>query len=278
MLYASRFLRLMDPLMTGPDVKAVQDSLALIQLYKGKADGVYANTTADAVKRFQTSIGITADGVVGPDTWNALGLSIGPVPIKREYRIVIDTEQRTLTLSRNNVIQARYPVAVGKPNTPSPIGDWIIIDKQVGWGDGFGVRWMRLNVPWGGYGIHGTNNPSSIGTPASHGCIRMHNEDVVKLYDVVPIGTPVRITGQVFTGRILQLGVSPGSDIAAVQQRLQVLGFYKGDIDGVYGNQTRDAVIAFQTNRKLPADGIVGPSTYEELEKAYDTVLGLREP
>jgi peptidoglycan hydrolase-like protein with peptidoglycan-binding domain len=74
------------------------------------------------------------------------------------------------------------------------------------------------------------------------------------------------------------VGISPGSDVATIQQRLQVLGYYKGDIDGVYGNQTRDAVIAFQTARKLTPDGIVGPATYEEIEKMYDTVLGLATP
>lgn len=278
MLYASRFLRLMEPFMTGPDVRSVQVSLSKLGYYKGAVDGTYGNDTADAVRKFQLAVGIRADGIVGPDTWNSLGLSVGPININREYRITIDTSRIKLTLSRNGVVQTEYPVAVGKPSTPSPIGDWIIIEKQTGWGDGFGPRWMRLNVPWGGYGIHGTDNPSSIGTAASHGCIRMYNEDVIKLYDVVPLGTPVKITGQVFTGRILQLGVAPGSDVSAVQQRLQVLGYYKGDIDGVYGNLTRDAVIAFQQARRLTADGIVGPATYEELEKVYDAVLGLRMP
>lgn len=278
MLYASRFLRLTNQPMTGPDVRAVQDSLSKLGYYKGAVDGAYGPDTADAVRKFQLAVGIRADAIVGPDTWNALGLAVGPVNISREFKITIDTQRIKLTLSRNGVIQNEYPVAVGKPSTPTPIGDWIIIEKQTDWGGPFGVRWMRINVPWGGYGIHGTDNPSSIGSAASHGCIRMYNEDVTKLYAVVPMGTPVKITGQVFTGRILQVGVEPGSDVASVQQRLQVLGYYKGDIDGVYGNQTRDAVMAFQKARKLTADGIVGTATYEELEKVYDAVLGLNMP
>lgn len=278
MIYASRFLRLMDPPMSGPDVTAVQTSLSKLGIYKGQIDGVYSSSTADAVRSFQAAVGITADGMVGPETWNALGITVGPVRVNRTYTITIDLHSLKLVLSKSGVPQATYSVAVGKPNTPTPVGDWIIIGKQVNPGGPFGVRWMRLNVPWGGYGIHGTDNPSSIGTPASHGCIRMHNEDVSKLYDLVPLGTPVKITGQVYTGRILSVGVAPGSDVAAVQQRLQVLGYYKGDIDGVYGSQTRDAVIAFQKDRKLTADGIVGPLTYEELEKMYDVVLGLRMP
>lgn len=278
MIYASRFLRLMDPPMTGPDVKAVQQTLTKLGYYKGTVDGIYGASTAEAVKNFQSNIGLRPDGIVGPDTWNSLGLSAGPVSINRAYRITVDTQTLKLTLSKNGGVQAVYPVAVGKPNTPTPLGDWIINEKQVNPGGPFGARWMRLNVPWGGYGIHGTDNPSSIGSPASHGCVRMYNSDVIKLFDIVPLGTPVKITGQAFTGRILTLGVPPGSDVAAVQQRLQVLGFYKGDIDGIYGNQTRDAVVAFQTARKLTPDGIVGPATYEEIEKMYDTVLGLATP
>ena len=46
------------------------------------------------------------------------------------------------------------------------------------WGGGFGTRWLGLNVPWGIYGIHGTNQPWSIGTQASAGCIRMFNRHV----------------------------------------------------------------------------------------------------
>jgi lipoprotein-anchoring transpeptidase ErfK/SrfK len=44
-----------------------------------------------------------------------------------------------------------------------------------------------------GYGIHGTNNPASIGQAVSHGCIRLRNEDVTQLYHLVTVGTPVFI-------------------------------------------------------------------------------------
>ncbi len=54
---------------------------------------------------------------------------------------------------------------------------------------------MGLNVPWGGkYGIHGTNQPGSIGFNASGGCIRMRNQDVEELYSLVESGTMVNIT------------------------------------------------------------------------------------
>ena len=58
---------------------------------------------------------------------------------------------------------------------------------------------MGLDVPWGGYGIHGTNRPWSIGTYASLGCVRMFNEDIEELFEIVAPGTRVVITG---TGRL----------------------------------------------------------------------------
>jgi lipoprotein-anchoring transpeptidase ErfK/SrfK len=57
-------------------------------------------------------------------------------------------------------------------------------------GGAFGARWMRF---YNGYGIHGTNNPASIGKAVSNGCVRMFNRDVIQVYSKVDYGTPVRI-------------------------------------------------------------------------------------
>lgn len=82
----------------------------------------------------------------------------------------------------------------GKPSTPTPLGNFKIVNKVINPGGPFGVRWMGLSIP--GYGIHGTNNPPSIGTRASNGCIRMYNKDVIEVFNKVPIGTPVQIINQ----------------------------------------------------------------------------------
>ncbi|NPV26419.1 MAG: L,D-transpeptidase family protein [Firmicutes bacterium] len=276
MLYASRYLRLMSPFMVGPDVRQLQERLQELGFYRGPLDGVFGPATETAVRAFQTEAGLTVDGIVGPTTWNALG--IDRIPSARgNRRISIDTEKKNLTLREGNRLIRTYPVAVGRPETPTPLGNWVITEKQLNPGGPFGARWMRLSIPWGGYGIHGTNNPSSIGMAASHGCVRMFNEDVIELYDLVDIGTPVRIIGRVFTGRILRVG-DRGSDVLEVQRRLQILGYYDGDLDGVYGPQTQQAVIDFQRDHNLEPDGIVGPRTYEELQKAFDVVLGNRQP
>jgi len=129
-----------------------------------------------------------------------------------------------------------------------------------------------------GYGIHGTNNEASIGTAASHGCVRMRNDDVIRIYDIVPLGTRVKITGNAFTGRLLRIGVDPGADVLRVQQILQILGYYRGDLDGFYGPVTEDAVIRFQRDQGLNPDGIVGPLTYDRLQMVNDLALEDRRP
>lgn len=110
----------------------------------------------------------------------------------RSYSITVNTSARTLTLYRNGQWVKSYPVAVGKPSTPTPKGNFTIVNKALNPGGPFGTRWMGLSKPH--YGIHGTNNPSSIGKAVSNGCIRMYNKDVNKLYDFVPIGTVVKIS------------------------------------------------------------------------------------
>lgn len=77
--------------------------------------------------------------------------------------------------------------------TETPKGSYKIINKAVNPGGVYGAKWLGLNIPGGGYGIHGTNNPSSIGKNVSRGCIRMYNRDVIALFNLVPVGTPVKI-------------------------------------------------------------------------------------
>jgi len=107
--------------------------------------------------------------------------------------IVIHTSRRRLELYEGNHLIQHYPVAVGKGSTPTPNGHYTIATKTVYPGGVFGSRWMGLSIP--GYGIHGTNNPASIGQAVSKGCIRMHNHDAEGLFQRVEIGTPVFIQG-----------------------------------------------------------------------------------
>ncbi|MEO3945510.1 L,D-transpeptidase [Gorillibacterium sp. CAU 1737] len=106
-------------------------------------------------------------------------------------RIIVDLSDRMLYLLEDNIVLRGYPVGIGRMVTQTPVGEFTIVNKHPNPGGPFGVFWMGLSKPH--YGIHGTNDPSSIGHLVSHGCIRMYNTDVLQLASQVTIGTPVTI-------------------------------------------------------------------------------------
>jgi lipoprotein-anchoring transpeptidase ErfK/SrfK len=111
----------------------------------------------------------------------------------QRYSITINTAARKMTLFKDGKIFKTYTIAIGKPSSPTPKGNFKIINKAHAPGGPFGARWLGLSAPNGDYGIHGTNNPSSIGKAVSNGCIRTYNPNIIELYNLVPIGTPVKI-------------------------------------------------------------------------------------
>lgn len=114
-----------------------------------------------------------------------------PDPNTLPYRIDISLKKRMLQLYKDNVLQKTYPIAVGRILHGTPIGSYIILNKAPNPGGPFGTMWMSLSKEF--YGIHGTNDPSSIGNAVSRGCIRMHNRDVEELASIIPLGTAVTI-------------------------------------------------------------------------------------
>jgi peptidoglycan hydrolase-like protein with peptidoglycan-binding domain len=273
-MYTSRFLRLTQPHMQGPDVLAINQALHNLGYLRVKADDIFHAETEQSLRQWQEKVGINPDGVVDPDVWCRLSsqcvMTYEQIVAAQRYpAITIDLQSRRLFFFNSPETSRTYPVAIGKRSTPSPPGNWTIVQKALNPGGPFGVRWMRLSVPWGGYGIHGTNNPRSIGRLASHGCIRMYNRDVTGLYDQVPLGTPVYIIGESLTGRVMQQGAR-GGDVSIVQRRLRRLGYYKYKIDRVFGPKMHDSVVRFQQASNLTADGVIGPDTYVAIQKALD--------
>ena len=112
--------------------------------------------------------------------------------------IVIDKSQFKLYWIKNNRLVQTFPIAIGRLGMSTPPATWKILAKyHTSPGSVYGPRKMRLFRRRGGrwvsthYGIHGTNQPWVIGTRASHGCIRMYNRDVLKLFPLVRLGTMV---------------------------------------------------------------------------------------
>lgn len=172
--------------------------------------------------------------------------------------IWIDLDAKSLTLYENSEAIKTYPIAAGASGTPSPIGVFRINSRFMPDMSGFGTRFLGLSVPWGSYGIHGTNKPESIGQNASHGCIRMRVKDMEALFPVVSNGTKVVITGGPYGPlnwgwRTLKEG-DRGADVKQLQLRLIQRGLL-WRADGVFGPSTRKAVITARKELNLsPGD------------------------
>jgi hypothetical protein len=162
------------------------------------------------------------------------GAELTPTPAER--RIVVSIPDRKLALIEDGRVRKTYPVAVGARRTPSPTGRFKIVNRVVspayyhegevippGRSNPLGDRWMGLDKK--GYGIHGTNVPSSIGKAASHGCIRMAKRDVEELFEIVRVGDVVEIQRErtpqlaaIFAGREIQIASAPPAERRAAHR------------------------------------------------------------
>jgi L,D-transpeptidase catalytic domain/Putative peptidoglycan binding domain len=200
---------------------------------------------------------------------NAHSLAGGENPQKKpqssSFTLRIDLNQPLLSVYRNGSLYGRYKVALGKPETPTPVGAWCVVDKQQNWGGGFGTRWLGLDVPWGTYGIHGTNRPESIGHYASNGCIRMNNADVESLYNLIPLGTEIIISGNPMANRRTLVIGHIGADVHLVQQRLRQAGYFRGPLNGRFDANLEFCLGLYELAQGLPMDGVVGGDDYAAL-------------
>ena len=127
-----------------------------------------------------------------------------PVPLATKRRIVVSIPDRRLAVIENGRIVLKFHVSVGAPASPSPAGEFRVINRvtnpvyyhpgeviPAGPDNPVGPRWIGLNIK--GYGIHGTNEPRLIGRDVSHGCIRLRNRDVKILFARVRVGDVVEL-------------------------------------------------------------------------------------
>jgi L,D-transpeptidase-like protein len=146
-------------------------------------------------------------GVRTPDVYNGVGWirddRIALEVSETRFWITADTSAQLLTLRYGNNVLDRFPVTVGSPGSPTPLGDYSVTDGLVGSGVGpyYGCCVLALtghqpNLPpnWIGgdrIAIHGT--PGAVGGANSAGCLRASDPDMVSLFARVPLGTPVFI-------------------------------------------------------------------------------------
>ena len=123
------------------------------------------------------------------------------------WTVLVSIPDRQLAVLVNGIVVAGFPIAVGADESPSPTGEFTIVNRvsnptyyhegvviPAGKGNPVGTRWLGLSQK--GYGIHGTNAPKSIGRAASHGCIRLRNRDMENLFGMLHVGDVVKIRGE----------------------------------------------------------------------------------
>jgi lipoprotein-anchoring transpeptidase ErfK/SrfK len=127
--------------------------------------------------------------------------------------LVVDLSDRQVYVYQQNAntrtLKASYKIAIGQKGWETPIGNYQILAMQKypawqhpitgavvppGSANPLGARWIQFTTSnFLEIGFHGTEQTETIGSAASHGCVRMRNQDIIQLYDQVSLGTPVTV-------------------------------------------------------------------------------------
>ena len=153
-----------------------------------------------AADRFEVALPIRPNGSTG---WiRAVDVRLSRV----EHRVDVDLTRHRVTVRRGDRVLVRSPAGVGRSLTPTPSGTYYVTalleqpDPNGIYGpyafalSGHSTVLDEFAGGNGRIGLHGTNNPSGIGSDVSHGCIRVPNDVIRRLARTLPLGTPVRIT------------------------------------------------------------------------------------
>lgn len=317
---------------SGDLVARLQGRLAELGFYDAKVSGGYYQITQSAVRAFQTHNGLVCDGVAGQRTQEILfsdhAVPVSgtprpsPVPAPTKYTLMVDvTNQivRAYTYDENGeytVLVREMICSTGTKKNPTPLGTTIMPKKRARWGyfptwDSHAQYLTRIDSANAfhsvlySYADESTLSVKSfddLGTPASHGCVRLYVSDAKWIYDNCGEGTIITVheapydpeytmtlkralntetlrerslpdptPAPVYSAdrwptqyRVLSRG-SKGEDVFMVQMRLAELGYYKGTVTGGYYGGTIEAVKAFQRDHGLEVDGAAGAITQAAL-------------
>lgn len=192
------------------------------------------------------------------------------VQAESDGRIIVNLPSRTVDYYEQDQWIQSFPVAIGKAVTPTPLGDYTVQEKEEnpiwyppkqsysvpsGPENPLGYRWLGFS---GNYGIHGTNEPDSIGEAVSNGCVRMQEADVERLFEDVAEGTPVQVTYERIRLLVDKEGVA-------------TLGIYPD----VYGRQD---ITLNDVRKKLIEKHLAAFLSDEELTQLWGTAQGRQVP
>jgi lipoprotein-anchoring transpeptidase ErfK/SrfK len=200
-----------DAIDRAPQDATVEPSPDSVNLVEGQ-DGLTVRT-GQLRDELEAAIGSPHDRVVSPKVDRVKPqVTTDQLAGKYPVYLTVDRAAFQLRLWKDLKLAKTYTIAVGQAGLETPAGLYSINDKQVnpswhvpdsawagdlagkvippGPADPLKARWMGF---YDGAGVHGTDDVASLGTAASHGCIRMAIPDVIELYDQVPVGTPIYV-------------------------------------------------------------------------------------
>ncbi len=197
---------------------SIASALLLVTLVAGIPTGLHAEPNsspkaAENSNKQEVTSPQTAPATPAQKTGSEGNTTTKPQPpVVDTVNLVLNLRQRRVYVYKGGKIIAKYPVAIGKKGWETPLGEWQVMEKvknpgwtnfktgevmQPGKENPLGVRWIGFWTDGEDViGFHGTPNIKSIGTAASHGCVRMYNRDVRALYPLVKVGTTVKVVAQ----------------------------------------------------------------------------------
>ena len=236
--------RILRPGMSGLDVKYTQDRLKELDYYTGASDGQYGDATEAAVRWFQENNGLKVDGKVGEKTAQVL-FSTGALGSEESVPDV-PADDRTLREGDEGddvlAVQVRL-TALGYYTGK--------LDGIYGKGT---ITAMKAFQGRNNLKVDGICGPNTLMVLYSDSAIDAGSTQQPEA-DPIPTGKPTSI---------LRPG-DKGDEVKSVQNRLQELGYYDDKIDGIYGDDTTEAVRFFQSRNGLKVDGKVGANTADKL-------------
>lgn len=313
---------------SGDLVSALQSRLLDLGFYEAKVSGGYYQITRNAVRAFQAHNGLIVDGIAGRQTQellfsaDALPVSAAarpsPTPLPTKYTLMVDVANQ-ITRAYTYDEHGEYTVLVremicstGTSRNPTPLGTTIMPKKRARWGyfptwDSHAQYLTRIDSANAFHSVLYTaadettlsvESFDSLGSPASHGCVRLYVSDAKWIYDNCEAGTIITVYEGEYDPEYtmtLRRSLNPetlreqslpkptptpvysrenwptqyrtlyrgrsGQDVYMLQMRLAELGYYSGTITGGYYGGTIKAVEAFQRDYGLSVDGAAGEKT-----------------